>query len=135
MFRNRWLWRRRGKRSRGRRIRFSICQVGTAILWGHVSDHIGRKPVIMMCSMMIMVGVLMFGFSTHLWMVLLSRAIMGLSSGDSGFIKTSLGETVKDKVVFRVARLFDRLPFNGITKSLLAPRTAVPCLGTFNRQK
>ena len=85
---------------------FSICQVGTAILWGHVSDHIGRKPVIMMCSMMIMVGVLMFGFSTQLWMVLLSRAIMGFSSGDSGVIKTSLGETVKDKVVFRVARVF-----------------------------
>ncbi|TEY60788.1 hypothetical protein BOTCAL_0176g00150 [Botryotinia calthae] len=87
---------------------FSICQVGTAILWGHISDHIGRKPVIMMCSMMIMVGVLMFGFSTQLWMVLLSRAIMGFSSGDSGVIKTSLGETIKDKKLQTVA--FSILP-------------------------
>ncbi|TGO83954.1 hypothetical protein BPOR_0570g00090 [Botrytis porri] len=66
---------------------FSICQVGTAILWGHISDRIGRKPVIMMCSMMIMVGVLMFGFSTQLWMVLKLQTVafsilpLGLNSG------------------------------------------------------
>lgn len=85
---------------------YSICQVGTAVLWGHISDHIGRKPVIMICEVMIMVGVLLFGFSTQLWMVLASRAIMGLSSGDTGVIKTSLGETIKDKVGFPHCFLF-----------------------------
>ena len=83
---------------------FSICQLGTAVLWGHISDHIGRKPVIMICGMMVMVGVLLFGFSTKLWMVLVSRALMGLSSGDVGVLKTSLGEMIKDKVIYPRSR-------------------------------
>lgn len=78
---------------------FSICQVGTAVLWGHLSDRVGRKPVILICAVMVMIGVLLFGFSTQVWMVLLSRALMGLSSGDAGVLKTSLGEMIKDKVI------------------------------------
>ncbi|KAI9646901.1 hypothetical protein NHQ30_004901 [Ciborinia camelliae] len=62
----------------------------------------------MICGMMIMVGVLLFGFSTQLWMILVSRAVMGLSSGDSGVIKTSLGEMIKNKELQTVA--FSILP-------------------------
>ncbi|ESZ99382.1 hypothetical protein SBOR_0252 [Sclerotinia borealis F-4128] len=87
---------------------FSICQVGTAVLWGHISDRIGRKPVILICGIMIMIGILLFGFSTRLWMILTSRALMGLSSGDAGVLKTSLAEMVKDKELQTIA--FSILP-------------------------
>ncbi|KAM3073793.1 hypothetical protein ACMFMG_008419 [Clarireedia jacksonii] len=75
----------------------SIAQFLTAGMWGYISDVIGRKPVILLCQTILMVGALMFGFSTSLAMVLVSRAIVGLSSGDVGILRTSLAEKVKDK--------------------------------------
>jgi hypothetical protein len=75
----------------------SVVQFLTAGMWGYISDVVGRKPVIMLCQAILMAGALMFGFSTSLAMVLVSRAIVGFSSSDVGILRTSLAEKVKDK--------------------------------------
>jgi hypothetical protein len=75
----------------------SVVQFLTAGMWGYISDVVGRKPVILMCQAILMAGALMFGFSTSLAMVLVSRAVVGFSSGDVGILRTSLAEKVKDK--------------------------------------
>ena len=51
-----------------------------APLWGGVSDRIGRKPVLMIGIAGYGLSSLLFGLSTHLWMLFASRALSGILS-------------------------------------------------------
>ncbi|PQE16539.1 MFS transporter protein [Rutstroemia sp. NJR-2017a BBW] len=80
----------------------SVVQFFTAGMWGYISDVVGRKPVILMCQAILMAGALMFGFSTSLAMVLVSRAVVGFSSGDVGILRTSLAEKSLQMLAFSI---------------------------------
>ncbi|CAM9609748.1 unnamed protein product, partial [Laminaria digitata] len=60
---------------------------------GHVSDSIGRKPVIVGGLLSIVVFSVTFGLSTNFTFAILSRFILGLTNGISPALRTTLRET------------------------------------------
>lgn len=59
---------------------YSLMQLIFAPMWGHISDRIGRKPVIMIGIFGLSVSFFLMGFSSQLWMLFAARIIGGFLS-------------------------------------------------------
>ncbi|PKA48146.1 putative peptide/nitrate transporter [Apostasia shenzhenica] len=59
----------------------------TSVLWGMIADRYGRKPVIMISILSVMVFNTLFGLSGTFWMAVTTRALLGFLSGLLGPIK------------------------------------------------
>ncbi|RZC50165.1 hypothetical protein C5167_018589 [Papaver somniferum] len=59
----------------------------TSILWGMIADRYGRKPVIIIGTLAVVVMNALFGLSTKFWMAISTRFILGLLCGLLGPIK------------------------------------------------
>jgi MFS family permease len=64
----------------------------SSIFWGSTADRIGRKPVICVGCMSMLVFSLMFGLSTSYWMAIASRYLLGLFNPVVGIAKTIVSE-------------------------------------------
>ncbi|KAK5052147.1 hypothetical protein LTR84_002951 [Exophiala bonariae] len=71
---------------------FALAQLATNFFWGWLSDHIGRKPVILMGTFFTAACFVAFGFCRTLWQAVLVQALMGLLNGNQGVVSTCLGE-------------------------------------------
>jgi MFS family permease len=71
---------------------FALAQFATNFFWGWLSDRIGRKPVVMLGTVLTAAAFLVFGFCRTLWQAILVQAFMGLVNGNQGVISTCLGE-------------------------------------------
>lgn len=71
---------------------FAVAQFATNFFWGWLSDKIGRKPVVMLGTILTAACFLAFGFCKTLWQAMLVQALMGLVNGNQGVISTCLGE-------------------------------------------
>jgi MFS family permease len=74
---------------------FQLGQMLFSARWGHVSDRIGRKPVLALgslCGGLLSIG---FGLSTKLWMLLLFRLLHGVTCGNGAVGKTYTAEAVR----------------------------------------
>ena len=71
---------------------FSFCQCITSLLWGSLSDRIGRKPVLLIGLFGNFVSMLLFGFSKNITWAITTRSISGFLSGNIGVAKCVLGE-------------------------------------------
>ncbi|MDR3607709.1 MAG: MFS transporter [Oligoflexia bacterium] len=61
---------------------YAFCQLVAGPALGQLSDRIGRKPVLILSQAGTLAGFILLAFSTRLWMVMLSRAIDGLTAGN-----------------------------------------------------
>lgn len=50
--------------------------------WGRLSDRIGRKPVLMLCTVGAAVAYLLLAFASELWMIYAARALAGVMAGN-----------------------------------------------------
>ncbi|KAK9725887.1 hypothetical protein RND81_05G175600 [Saponaria officinalis] len=64
----------------------------TAVHWGIIADRYGRKPVIIISVMAVVVFNTTFGLSTHYWMALTSRFLLGAVCGVMGPIRAYITE-------------------------------------------
>ncbi|KAG1779058.1 major facilitator superfamily domain-containing protein [Suillus placidus] len=64
----------------------------TILQWGRVSDHIGRKPVILVGLFGVTLSIVSFGFSNRFWMIILSRCAQGALNGNIGVVKCNMTE-------------------------------------------
>ncbi|KAL8842930.1 MAG: hypothetical protein Q9170_000334 [Blastenia crenularia] len=76
---------------------FAFAEFSTGILWGRLSDRIGRKPVLMAGLIGTLLSMLVFGFATSLPMALLGRALGGALNGNIGVLQTTVAEIVTEK--------------------------------------
>ncbi|KAG1860689.1 major facilitator superfamily domain-containing protein [Suillus subalutaceus] len=71
---------------------FFITQALTVLKWSRLSDRIGRKPVLMIGLFGMGLSMLCFGLSTSFWTLVVSRSICGMLNGNSGVMKSMMGE-------------------------------------------
>ena len=60
---------------------FAFAEFSSGVIWGRVSDRIGRKPVLLAGLAGTALSMIVFGFATNLPMALLARALGGLLNG------------------------------------------------------
>lgn len=99
---------------------FALAQFGTNYFWGWLSDRIGRKPVILLGTLLTALCFVAFGFCKTLWQAIAVQAIMGVVNGNQGLVSTCLGE-ITDRS--NQSQAFTYLPvlygIGGITGPLL----------------
>lgn len=99
---------------------FALAQFATNFFWGWLSDHIGRKPVILLGTILTAACFLAFGFCKTLWQAILVQTLMGIVNGNQGVVSTCLGE-ITDRS--NQSRAFTYLPviygIGGITGPIL----------------
>ncbi|POV96763.1 hypothetical protein PSTT_15459 [Puccinia striiformis] len=69
---------------------FSLAQFSTIILWGKLSDRIGRKPVLLIGLIGVSISTLAFGFSSSFWTMILARSIGGVLNAENQALAFSL---------------------------------------------
>ncbi|KAL6718524.1 hypothetical protein ACLMJK_004616 [Lecanora helva] len=74
---------------------FALAEACTALVWGGISDRVGRKPVLLIGCLGTLISLLIVGFSTNFWVALAGRFLGGLLNGNIGVIQTMVGELVK----------------------------------------
>ncbi|PSR80155.1 major facilitator superfamily domain-containing protein [Coniella lustricola] len=76
---------------------FTFAEFATGMLWGRLSDKIGRKPVLLTGLAGTALSVLVFGFAPNIWVALVARALGGLLNGNIGVLQTTVAELVTVK--------------------------------------
>lgn len=60
---------------------FTLAEFSTGVLWGRLSDKIGRKPILLTGLVGTGLSMIIFGFARSLPLALLARALGGLLNG------------------------------------------------------
>jgi DHA1 family tetracycline resistance protein-like MFS transporter len=61
---------------------YALCQLIAGPVLGSMSDHMGRKPLLIVSQIGTLIGFLILAFAHSLWLVFLSRIIDGLTAGN-----------------------------------------------------
>ncbi|XP_058745715.1 protein ZINC INDUCED FACILITATOR-LIKE 1-like [Vicia villosa] len=69
----------------------------TSVLWGMISDRYGRKPVIIMGVITVIVLNTLFGLSTSFWMAIITRFLLGGLNGILGPVKAYATELFREE--------------------------------------
>ncbi|EFJ26462.1 hypothetical protein SELMODRAFT_441865 [Selaginella moellendorffii] len=76
---------------------FMIGRFFTGLLWGVAADRYGRKPVMFCGIISVIIFNTLFGFSTSLWMAVVTRFCLGSLNGLFGTIQTFATEICNKK--------------------------------------
>ena len=60
---------------------FALAEFSTSVVWGKLSDHVGRKPILLTGLAGTGLSMLLFGFAPNLPIALAARALGGLLNG------------------------------------------------------
>jgi len=70
-----------------------LIQLIVSPIWGRFSDHRGRKPVIVVCTVLSALAMLVYGLATSLAMLFLSRILSGLGAANVAVAQAFLSDT------------------------------------------
>jgi multidrug resistance protein len=73
---------------------FSFAQILSAPLWGRVSDRYGRRPALIIGLVSSAVAYVVFGLSTAIWMLFVSRLVQGAGGGTTGVAQAYVADTI-----------------------------------------
>ncbi|KAG5658472.1 hypothetical protein KAF25_010653 [Fusarium avenaceum] len=109
---------------------FTLAEFSTGVLWGRLSDKIGRKPVLLFGLLGTAISVLAFGFAPNLPVALFARALGGLLNGNIGVLQTTVAELVTVKE--QQPRAYTIMPMVWCIGSIVGPMIggalARPCI-------
>ena len=108
---------------------FAFAEFSTGMIWGRISDKIGRKKVLIMGLIGTALSMTCFGFATNLTTAVIARALGGLLNGNVGVLQTTVAELVKKKE--HQPRAYSIMPFVWCLGSIIGPALggalAMPC--------
>ena len=108
---------------------FAFAEFSTGVIWGRISDRIGRKPVLLLGLCGTALSMILFGFSRSLPTAIIARALGGLLNGNVGVLQTTVAELVTSKE--QQPRAFSIMPFVWCLGSIIGPAMggalAMPC--------
>ena len=108
---------------------FAFAEFSTGVIWGRISDRIGRKPVLIMGLIGTALSMISFGFATSLPAAIAARALGGLLNGNVGVLQTAVAELVTVKE--HQPRAYSIMPFVWCLGSIIGPAMggalATPC--------
>ncbi|KAH9945280.1 MFS general substrate transporter [Epithele typhae] len=97
---------------------FFATQALTVLHWSRISDHIGRKPVIMTGLMGLSLSMYCFGLSKTFWGAVVSRSLNGALNGNIGVMKSMLAEITDPS---NIAQAYAFMPIAWSTGATLGP--------------
>ncbi|KAF7773190.1 hypothetical protein Agabi119p4_5357 [Agaricus bisporus var. burnettii] len=97
---------------------FFATEAMTVLQWSRFSDHIGRKPVLLIGLIGSTLSMLCFGLSRTFWTLVISRCLCGLLNGNIGVMKSVMGELTDSS---NRAEGFALMPVVWATGSTLGP--------------
>ncbi|CAH7686094.1 major facilitator superfamily domain-containing protein, partial [Phakopsora pachyrhizi] len=71
---------------------FALSQFCTALLWGKLSDRVGRKPILSVGLLGLSLGTTLFGFQKTFIGLIISRSFAGALNGNIAIVKTVIAE-------------------------------------------
>src|SRR5215467_16323770 len=74
---------------------YAICQLIAGPPLGHLSDRIGRRPVLLVSQIGTCAGFLILAFAQTLWLVFLARIIDGLTAGNLTVAQAYISDVTK----------------------------------------
>ncbi|OIV95482.1 hypothetical protein TanjilG_23925 [Lupinus angustifolius] len=76
---------------------FMLGRALTSILWGMVADRYGRKPIVMIGIVSVIIFNTLFGLSTSFWMAVIMRFLLGSLNGLLGPMKAYSSEIFREE--------------------------------------
>ncbi|KAK7322512.1 hypothetical protein VNO77_25895 [Canavalia gladiata] len=76
---------------------FMVGRCLTSVLWGLIADRYGRKPVVIISLISIVIFNALFGLSTSFWMAVVTRFILGGLNGLLGPMKAYSSEIFREE--------------------------------------
>jgi DHA1 family tetracycline resistance protein-like MFS transporter len=74
---------------------YAFCQLIAGPILGRMSDHMGRKPLLIVSQMGTLAGFLILAFADSLWLVFLSRIIDGLTAGNLSLAQAYIADVTE----------------------------------------
>jgi len=74
---------------------YALCQLFSGPLLGRLSDHTGRKPLLLVSQMGTFIGFLITAFAPNLWILFLARVIDGSTAGNLSLAQAYISDVTK----------------------------------------
>jgi MFS transporter, DHA1 family, tetracycline resistance protein len=74
---------------------YAFCQLIAGPMLGRLSDHTGRKPLLLVSQLGTFIGFLILAYANVLWLVFLSRVIDGLTAGNLSLAQAYISDVTK----------------------------------------
>ena len=75
---------------------YAFGEVLTAVIWGNISDRIGRKPIVLLGLLGVALSCMMFGLAKNYWVAFVARLIGGMLNGNVAVMQTMMAEMIKN---------------------------------------
>jgi MFS transporter, DHA1 family, tetracycline resistance protein len=76
---------------------YAACQLFSGPLLGRLSDHTGRKPLLLVSQAGTFIGFLITAFAPTLWILFLARSIDGLTAGNLSLAQAYISDVTEPK--------------------------------------
>jgi MFS family permease len=74
---------------------YAACQLVSGPLLGRMSDHVGRKPLLLVSQLGTFIGFIVTAFAPNLWILFLARAIDGATAGNLSLAQAYISDVTK----------------------------------------
>jgi len=74
---------------------YAFCQLIAGPILGRMSDHMGRRPLLLVSQLGTFIGFLILAYANALWLVFLSRVIDGATAGNLSLAQAYISDVTK----------------------------------------
>jgi DHA1 family tetracycline resistance protein-like MFS transporter len=74
---------------------YALCQLVAGPMLGRLSDHMGRRPLLLVSQVGTFIGFIILAYAHALWVIFLSRAIDGITAGNLSLAQAYISDVTK----------------------------------------